>query len=58
MHVQGSLVKFCEKLEGLDIRFQIFQLQEEELPSMMKDFGIEEGYFDRIDVCSNHIKSL
>lgn len=49
-YLQDQLRSFGRRIENLKIRFQLFELDAMNLPSIMKQRGIEKHYFDRIEV--------
>ena len=50
LSVQGVLLEFCRRIENLKICFHLFQAEAMELPNIIKLCGMNEHYFDRIEV--------
>ncbi|KAF8860575.1 hypothetical protein BDZ45DRAFT_619601 [Acephala macrosclerotiorum] len=50
LHVVHNLTEFCHNLQIYPIRFQLFQLDARALPSMIKEIGLPDNRFDRIEV--------
>ena len=49
-HIQDVLLRFCRRIEKLEVRFQIFQIDALELPTVIEGCGIGKHSFDRIEV--------
>jgi hypothetical protein len=50
VHVRDILFAFCYKLKTVKTSFQLFNVDALELPALMKQRGVGEAYFDRIEV--------
>ena len=50
LYIQDVLLRFCRRIEELEVRFQLFQVDALELPTILKDCGIGKHSFDRIEV--------
>ncbi|TVY19932.1 hypothetical protein LARI1_G002648 [Lachnellula arida] len=50
LYVQEVLLRFCRRIERLDVRFQLLQVDALELPKTIENCGIDKHSFDRIEV--------
>jgi len=50
MYIQDILLEFCYKIASLKIRFQLSQVNALDLPGIIKQYGMGQYYFDRIEV--------
>jgi hypothetical protein len=50
IYLRDILLKFCHQVERLKICFQLFQVDAQDLPGIMRERGIDKYYFDRIEV--------
>lgn len=49
-HVQDTLFEFCQKIQKLKVCFQLFHMNALELPRTLKQTGMDQSSFDRIEV--------
>ncbi|KAI9731728.1 MAG: hypothetical protein M1834_004517 [Cirrosporium novae-zelandiae] len=49
-YVQDALQQFCQQIGRLDVSFKLFQVDALELPNIIKQYGMGQHSFDRIEV--------
>lgn len=49
-YLQDVLWRFCDQISKLKVGFQLFQVDALRLPSLVKQYGIGQRSFDRIEV--------
>jgi hypothetical protein len=50
MYLQDLLLDFCDKIQRLDVQFQLSQVNAKNLPGILEQYGMGNHYFDRIEV--------
>lgn len=50
IYVKSILLRFCEGLSRLQIRFHLTHVNVLQLPGILKAHGVTENFFDRIEV--------
>jgi hypothetical protein len=50
LHIQAILLRFLQRIEGLNVSFQLFCTDALELPGILKECGVGKHSFDRIEV--------
>ena len=49
-YLQDVLWQFCDRISKLKVDFQLYQVDALRLPSLVKQYGIGQHSFDRIEV--------
>jgi hypothetical protein len=50
MYLQDVLLEFCDKIQRLNVQFQLYQADALDLPGLMGQYGMGYQHFDRIEV--------
>ncbi|CZR65732.1 uncharacterized protein PAC_15632 [Phialocephala subalpina] len=50
LHIVHNLTEFCHNIQLYPLRFQLFQVDARALPNMVRDIGLPDTRFDRIEV--------
>ncbi len=50
IYLKGLLTQFCKRIDDISISVQLFHLDAVNLPGTLRQYGIGEDSFDRIEV--------